>query len=55
MPVRAPRRSLKLEIAVSLAAKAVALAAIGLALFGPGDRVRPDTDAMTHRFIGSSR
>ncbi|MGE5547471.1 MAG: hypothetical protein ACM33T_11275 [Solirubrobacterales bacterium] len=46
MPLRVLRRrfagrSLGVEIGVALALKALALAAIGLILFGPQDRPRP--------------
>lgn len=43
MPLRLPRRTLAVEITVSLAVKAAALVAIALLLFGT-DR-RPDVDA----------
>ncbi|HSV28585.1 MAG TPA: phosphoglycerate mutase [Candidatus Omnitrophota bacterium] len=45
---------LKHEITVSLALKLVALIAIGLALFGPDDRVRPTPDAI-HRLLAGER
>lgn len=53
MPARIPRRSLGLEVAVSLAVKVVALAAIGLLLFGPGDRVRPTPDTTGTAVVGA--
>lgn len=41
MPLCLPRRSLALEIAVWLAVKLLALAAMGFLLFGPADRPPP--------------
>ncbi|HTH16421.1 MAG TPA: hypothetical protein VL974_07195 [Magnetospirillum sp.] len=41
MPLGLPRRSLAVEIAASLALKALALAAIGLLLFGPDSHPQP--------------
>ncbi|MCR6630612.1 MAG: hypothetical protein NVV74_11490 [Magnetospirillum sp.] len=41
MPLSLPRRSLAVEIAVSLVVKAAALAVLGFVLFGPDDRPPP--------------
>lgn len=54
MPARVPR-SLKGEITVSLVIKTAALLVIGLALFGPEDRVRPTEESMETRLVGDSR
>lgn len=52
MPERPPRTSLGREIVLSLALKVAALAAMGLLLFGPGDRVHPDSAMMAARLAG---
>lgn len=47
-----PRHSLGLEIALSLGVKLAALLAIGLTLFGPGDRVHPSADTAGAAIVG---
>ena len=49
-----PRDKLGREITVSLALKAIALAAMGMLLFGPDDRIRPDTAMMAARLAGTA-
>ncbi len=55
MPLSLPRRSLGVEIAVTLAVKAVALAALALFLFGPDDRPRADAQAVGDALVGDQR
>jgi hypothetical protein len=55
MPIRIPRRSLGVEITLTLVLKTAALAVIGVLLFGPDDRVRPDRDALAEAIVGELR
>lgn len=55
MPVRVTRRSLGLEIGLSLVVKVAALLAIGLLLFGPDDRIRADAARLDAAIMGAAR
>jgi len=54
MPLCLPRRSLGIEIAVSLAVKVAALAALALFLFGPDDRPPADAQAVGRVLVGDA-
>jgi hypothetical protein len=52
VPLSLPRRSLGVEIAVTLAVKVAALAALAFLLFGPDDRPRADAQAVGEALVG---